>query len=577
MGEPEPKPPESRAGVPRTRLRAGLITAAGLFALWAGVQGSFTCGENEGDGRPPIDLRVGEEVTGELAEELAEETAAAAPGAATPGPSGRSPETGPSEAPPGTRASAPASGPPSGASPPSDGKVPAPTFHERLLALAGAYVAGKLDLDRLRDRLSDLRLDTNLTLINETMRARTAWLDRLGALLDLLSLGALVLLLGPWWVRRRVAPGAVPPPWRMSVPYFVVTAAVVLWMFKLLGGLVVGVEKLQVSVAAFGTPTAAAADAVLHYVVFGADAELEHLLRLVLSAPEAVRENPLAGLGVLGGIWMAVQGALDSTALWLARHTFSLVVRALHLYGPLLAAATLLVAYRTIVPLVRSLVRYPLDALSGAEAPGLGRFVLRQLGLLWKEIRAAAWMLLFVLVFTVLAVAVVRVLTFGAVVVLIRTLLAASTAVLSGAGLPDAGLLCALLSVALLLLLVAGICLGAAAVVFGRAYPVVRARLHEKRRFRRFPLFWRMVRRLGSRVVWPLLLSAGALLALYFLALDFLDDPTLRVWLPAALGPLLALLLWRLRVFSRLWRLARLDPLAPPAGPLPEPSPRGWR
>jgi hypothetical protein len=563
MGKPKPpKPPKppSKARMPRSWFRAALITAAGLFALWAGVQGGINCG-SRGDDRPPIDIQVGEEPP--AASDAG--SAAAAPDAVATAADPSSPEQ---LAVPGAEADAVE----------GEGAVPAPTFHERLLALAGEYVAGKLDLARLRDTLSELRVDTNLTLINETMRSRTSWLDRLQELLDVLALGAFVLLLGPWWVRRRAAPGTVPPPWRMSIPYFVVTAAVVLWVFKLLGGLVVGVEKLQVAVAAFGTPTAAAADAVVHYIVFGADTELERLLELVLAAPQAVQDNPLAGLGVLGGIWLAVQGALDSTALWLASHAFSWVVRALQLYGPLLAAATLLVAYRIFVPLLRNLVRYPLDALAGADAaPGLGRFVLRQLGLLWKEFRAAVWMLLFVLVFTVLAVAAVRVLTFGAVVVLIKTLLAASTAVLSGADLPDVGLLCALLSIAVLLVLVAGICLGAAAVIFGRAYPVVRTRLHERRRFRRFPLFWRMVRRLGSQVVWPTLLSVGALLALYFLALEHVADPTLRVWLPAALGPLLVLLLWRLRVFARLWRLARLDPLAPPPGPLPEPSKRGWR
>ncbi|MBN1770751.1 MAG: hypothetical protein JXB32_05785 [Deltaproteobacteria bacterium] len=552
MGKPKPKKPESRAGVPRTRLRAALITAAGLFALWVGVQGNLTCNGDGPAGDAPGDLRVGEQVADEVAEERTTEPADEVPAGAGDVPG-------------------------AGAESANDEELPAPSLHERLLALAGDYVAGTLDLPRLRDTLSDLRLDTNMTLINETILARTAWLDRLSDLLDLLSLGAFVLLLGPWWARRRAVPGTAPPPWRMSVPYFVVTAAVVLWMFKLLGGLVVGVEKLQVAVAAFGTPTAAAADAVVHYVVFGADAELERLLELVLAAPQALQENPLAGLGALGGIWAALQGTLDSTALWLARHTFSLVVKALQLYGPLLAAATLVVAYRMIVPLLRNLVRYPLAALSGADAPGLGRFVLRQLGLLWKELRAAAWMMLFVLVFTVLAVAAVRVLTFGAVVVLIKTLLAASTAVLSGAGLPDAGLLFALLSVAVLLAAVAGTCLGAAAVIFGRAYPVVRTRLHEKRRYRRFPLFWRSVRRLGSQVVWPTMLSVGALLALYFLALDFVADPTLRVWLPATLGPLLVLLLWRLRVVSRLWTLARLDPLAAPPGPAPEPSIRGWR
>jgi hypothetical protein len=439
------------------------------------------------------------------------------------------------------------------------------SLHDRLVELAGQYVAGKLDLDGLRSRLADARGEINIVLVNETAAPRVRWLERLREMLRLASLASLALLLGPWWVyrRRRAGPDAGAAAWA-SAPYFLVTAAAVLLVGNLLVELVVGLEKLQVSAAAWGSPAASAADATVHYLVYGADADLDALLRTLLAAPaEAAKDPVVATFGAAGFLFAAVQGALQSTALAWSRHLFSFLFRVLDLYGPVLALLTLVVAYRVLAPLLRNLVRYPLDVTAGRPAPSLARFVVEQLKVVWRELRAATWMVIFVLVFTILAVAAVRLLTGAAVIVLLKTLLAAGTVVAGGRELPDLALLFTMLSLVTFLVVVCLLCLAAAAVVFAKAYPMVRARLIERRRFRRFPVFWRMALRFGTKVVLPTVVAAGAVVAVWYALLLTIDDPSWRVWLaPPLLGPALLLLLWAQGVFRWFWRLARTDPLA---------------
>jgi hypothetical protein len=401
-------------------------------------------------------------------------------------------------------------------------------------------------------------------LINETAQSRVRWLARLGRALELASLAALLLLLGPLWVRRRGGgtPEANAAAWR-SVPYFIVAAAALLAVGNLLIALLVGTEKLQVSVAALGSPAAAGADAALHYLAYGGDADVEQVLRLIFEARAALVQDPFAAFGVAGVLWVAVQGVMQSTLLAWGRHLFTTLFHLLDLYGPILAALTALVAWEMLAPLVRNLVRYPLDAAAGRTTRTLGRFVLDQVVFAWRELRAAAWMLGFVLVFTASAVAAVRMLTGAAVVVLLKTLLAATATTTAGGALPDGALFCTMVSLLVYVVLTAVVCLVSAALIFGKAYPVVRARLHEKRKFRSFPAFWRMTRRLLTRVVWPTLVASGVVFALYWALMLEISDPAIRVWLAAPLlGPLTLLLLLAQGVLRRLLRAFRIDPLA---------------
>jgi len=452
--------------------------------------------------------------------------------------------------------------------PPAEAPAEAPRFerplNDQLLELAAAYAEGSLTLEGLRDRLVSARFAINVYFVNHTAQSRIRWLNRLGRVLEWASLGALVLLAGPWWTwRRRGRTAEAARAARASVPYFVVGAAAVLLIGHLMADLVVGLEKIYVTVAALGSPTAAAADAAVHYLVYGGDADLEAILRLVLQARDRMAGDPWSAFGAIGFVWVAVEGLLQTAALTWGRHLMTIIFRLLDLYGPILAVATGFVAYRVVVPLVRNLARYPVEAVSGGDVPTLGRFVLKQVGLVWKELRAATWLVGFVLVSTLLAVGAVRLLTAGAVVVLLKTLLAAAAVVASGRPLPDIALLCTQISILVYLVLVCVACLAAAAVVFSKAYPVLRTRAHERRRFRRFPVFWRTIVRLGTRVVLPTLVATGAVVALWLALLVSIAEPGVRVWIAVPLfGPVLFALLWVQGVFRQLWRLAKANPLA---------------
>ena len=254
---------------------------------------------------------------------------------------------------------------------------------------------------------------------------------------------------------------------------------------------------------------------------------------------------------------------MDSTLLVWGRHLCTTLFHLLDLYGPILAALTLLVAWRVLHPLIRNLVRYPLDAAAGRPVATLGRFTLDQLVFAWREIRAAVWMFGFVAVFTVLAVVAVRLLTGAAVVVLLKTLLAATAVIAAGGALPDGALFATMLSLLVYVVLTAVVCLASAAVIFGKAYPVVRARLPEKKPCRSFPVFWRTTRLLVTRVIWPTVVASGVVFALYWALLLQVSSPAGRVWLAAPLlGPAVLGLLLVQGVLGRLVRLARRHTLA---------------
>ncbi|MBI5501389.1 MAG: hypothetical protein HY907_14175 [Deltaproteobacteria bacterium] len=248
---------------------------------------------------------------------------------------------------------------------------------QRLRELAESYVSGKLTIEALREHLTAARVAVNVLLINETAQSRVRWLARLDRALELASLSALLLLFGPLWIRwrGRGRPGAAAAAWAVA-PYFIVAAAAILVVGNLLIGVVVGTEKIQVTVAALGSPAAAGADAALHYLAYGGDADVDRIFRLVFEAREAALRDPFSALGVAGTLWVAVQGVMDSTLLAWGRHLCIFLFHLLDLYGPILAALTLVVAWRVLFPLVRNLVRYPLDAAAGRAVPTLGRFAL---------------------------------------------------------------------------------------------------------------------------------------------------------------------------------------------------------
>jgi hypothetical protein len=421
-------------------------------------------------------------------------------------------------------------------------------LQRRLVALAADYVGGVLTLDELRDRLGDVRGETNLVLVDRATRERIRWLNWLRRALEIGSLAALLLLAGPLWMRRE----GVPSWWR-SWPSFVLAAAALLTVFNGVVTMVIGLQELQIAIASYGSPSASAADAALHYAIHGDDPEIDHVLRLIFSARDRALDDPWGTAGLVGVVWNAVARELDAPVLRAGLVLLSGLHHLLALYGPMLAAVTLVVAARVLAPTVRGVARYPIDVARSVETPTLGRFVVSQIGFLWRELRAAAWMLLAIVLFTALAMIAVRLLTGAATVILIKTLLAA----LATGALPEAALLATMASLLVFVATISLVFFAAAAIVIGKLYPIARARIHERRTWRSFPAYWKLVRGVLARALLALLV-AGGVLALYWIVETATAAPGVRVWLAAPLlGPVTVGVMWRLHVPRRLWQFAR--------------------
>src|SRR5262245_21914574 len=173
------------------------------------------------------------------------------------------------------------------------GETPTRSLQLQLVSFAIDYASGTIDLPTLRDRLVDVRVDANLILVDRAARSRIRWLGWLQRVLDVASLAALVLLAGPLWLKRNGVEGA----WR-SWPAFAVASAALLVVGNGVVRMVIGLEELEISVASYGSPAASAADAALHYLVYGNDAEVDRVLQLVVGARDAAIADPWSSAGV---------------------------------------------------------------------------------------------------------------------------------------------------------------------------------------------------------------------------------------------------------------------------------------
>ena len=425
---------------------------------------------------------------------------------------------------------------------------------------------GRLGLESFRKELRKQRLKINMVLVVRTVDARARWLDGFARVLEYISLAALLLLLGPLFLfaavpeemdRRAVA--------LRSIPFFIITTAAVLLVANGLTSIVIGVQKLQVSLAAFGTPKAAVTDAVMHYVIYTDDRQFMDLAALVGKAHAALKQHPILAVGLLDYLWRGLQVLQNSAVLLWTRRGLSVVARLMDLYGPLIAIAAMVLVYQVVVPVIRNLVRYPVRVLTRQQDAGVWVFIRDQFRVLWREFKTSFWMFLFILVFTAVAVALVRLLVFPMVVVCIKTILSVKAILMAGTSVPTVGMGLSMLSVAVFLILVCGLTLLPVGVVLSKAYFVVRTRAYTKRKYKEFPVFWQTVRRVAVRVVALTALAAGIITGIYFFMMYLVDSPAARIWIPAPLfGPVLTVALWRLRVFRNLVSSLKADALAEP-------------
>lgn len=432
--------------------------------------------------------------------------------------------------------------------------------------LAVQYVVGELDLPGFRETLSEHRVAINAYLYVDTVRRRTAFLSLLESALQRWTLVALILLVGPVFLflkcRERPDRGALA---RRSIPYFIATAAALLVLASPMIDFVVGMQRFQIELACAGAPNVALSDATIHHLIHSDDAELTQLMGMLFEARELVETNPTTALGMVEHLYLGASLAQQSRLFDVARQTMTYMSRVIDLYGPLLAIATLLIFIQIIVPVIKRISLYPWRVVNGEIRAGAWPFFKEHLLLLWRLTRAAAWLFAFVLVFTLLAVAAVRLLSFPVASVSIEGILASEMVLAEGGRLADVAIVATSVSLGVFLVLVSMCCLGAMGLILARSYMVVWTRLSAKRKFKLFPNYWRLVRQLMVRVFLLSLVCAVLVFLVYWLAETVAESASVRVWLPAPVfGPIMALLLWRLGVFKKLFELAKLDVLALP-------------
>ena len=425
-----------------------------------------------------------------------------------------------------------------------------------------AAIFGKLpdDPEGFRSALNEARWRINLSLGGQVAEHRTAWAGPMARAINWLSLGFLLLLLGPALVflrgrkARRDQTESKLARALHSTPYFVVSAGATMMVLRGLSRLIIDVSTIQIGLGSMGSLSPSLSDATLHLIVHDNSAATDTLLQQL---------SQLDSFSLFEGFWRLCGDVYDSGLLRVANPLFDGLTWLVDLYGPVLAVLTVMVMVRIVVPVLRNLLVYPANVARGVLVETPGRFLWVQLKRLWAEVRVAFWSILFIVLIEAMAVLLVRALSFPIAWMALEALSTALSQVALGGDLPDLGLFFTLLSLALTLGGVAVFCLASAATLLSRAQVMLRARQSEKRGFREFPAFWRLVASVVRQVVGPtLLVFTGGVLA--YAALTFVFGGNTRVWAPVAVAPIvLGGIVW-LRLPTKLWALTKVDVLARP-------------
>ncbi|MCD6499054.1 MAG: hypothetical protein J7M25_12260 [Deltaproteobacteria bacterium] len=409
-------------------------------------------------------------------------------------------------------------------------------------------------IDRLRSMLANHRVAINVRLVSRAASRRTAWLNWVKGLFDLAALAGWLFFFGPlwlWWklqgdLRRRETT-------IKAIPHFAVTGAAVMVVALTMISIVVGIVKIQMELAAFGAPKAAVADSFMQYIIYGSDEDVTVLTRLLIQARHAVQGAPWMAAGLLYSLWSALDTLRHSAVLVWARTSLSVAGWLVSLYGPAIAATTALLAWKVVWPVLHNSAQYPVRRVRGEEAAGLWSFIKEQLGILWKEVRASIWMALFIFVFVALSVVAIRALSYPVVEASIKLVVGTVELVAQGRPVPQTALVASLLSLVLYLLVASAMFLAPVGVLVTKTYRVVRVRLYEHRRYKKFGGFWRAVRLGLLNVMGITALAAGASFGAYHVLVHLIANPMVRVWLPALMfAPVLFAMLHAGSVFGTL-------------------------
>lgn len=433
--------------------------------------------------------------------------------------------------------------------------------HSVPVKLGVKVIKGKLTLQEFREQLKEERLRINLEMAARTSNIRGLWLGYLKYTLTVLALLCSLLAFGPLWLwyRQRHSEGAGWLALRY-VPHYILAAALTILMMNGTQEIVLGLQKIQVFLSSFGAPHVAASDAVVGYLIHANDQELMLFLKQLTTALQHWAKSNLTDASLLQPLWSSLQSARDSTAFDIAQQIMSMAHWASALYAPFLGGLTVVLLYQVMWPLVQLSLGFPQRAID--ENIRVRSFVWDMVKRFWEEVRAMFWMLLLVFVLTAGMVVATRLLAYLWTGVSIKTFLSVFH-VSQTTSFPHMATFANFVVMGLCLVALSGILLGSAGMVVGKAYPMIRCRIKEKRKFRSFPHFFRGLKLMVLRVVLPTLLASLLPLGMYHGLLPYAGQGVARIWLPVPLlGIVMSLLLWRLQVIPHLMELYHIDPLA---------------
>ena len=406
-------------------------------------------------------------------------------------------------------------------------------------------------------------LQSNLMVFQHLANKRTRWLGYLKHVLRFLCLGFLVLLFAPFWIRKRLKghPDGVKRAWD-SVPFFFVATLLTVWLTSELAGQVVSLQVFEVALATTGSPQVALINDFSAYLYFFGDERAMSFLQ-TLSGGVDLAQMPIGfALSSVENIQMAVAQSEGSALLSFASTLGLGATYLVDLYGPLLALVSLFLFYAIMRPLVREIIRYPIDVAEGREEPNAWRFTKDSMRLFWREFRAFLWTQLFIVFVLLMGVLVVHLLCFPIAISGVDSVLSTLMEAQQGNSFPEWAVFCSLL--AGMVYLIGGfislmVPLGLA---LKQNYIVARHKVMHRNRFRDYPNLRALYRFVFVRSTLRTALSAGLAAIVYGVGFWIWPESAIRVWWSAlCFGPIFVGALWWLKPLAGFRALYKADPL----------------
>ena len=422
---------------------------------------------------------------------------------------------------------------------------------------------GQDNIAKLKNKAVQDGLLANLQLFQHTANRRTQWLEHTNRIIQFACLLSLLLVLGPFWIRRRLHEQSDrnQRAWQ-SVPYFLVLSAATLFITKEVVQLVFNLQMMQVVVASVGSPPIALTNDFMLYFLWMGDAKLAMVDQLTTQTEALARTDPMAAFGVVQHLFSGMEQARDSTLLGAGFRVAGWSSNLISLYGPILAAATLVLLYGIMAPLIREVLRVPMAVAEGTEEMQIWPLVKSVLVIFWREFIAMFTTILFLMFILFFGAIFVHLLCFPLLVAGIEDVSASLQIVMASGTFPDTALFFSLLSMVIYLLLGFTLVMVPLGLAAKQTFLVTRHKGRHKEKFRSYANYRSLMRIVFARLIPRTFLCACISSLAYGLGLYAFSSPHFIVWWSAiSFCPLFLVSLWLFKPGAGLWKSYKDDPI----------------